>query len=140
MIDVDHFKRINDTHGHAAGDRVIAELGGILRAHSRIGDVACRHGGDEFAMVMLAAGLEDGVACADGWRKSFGAVSAAGTAAPAPAPPDHATGGAHTTLSAGVAEWTRAETAAELFARADAALYQAKHSGRNRVICAPPGP
>ena len=123
MIDIDHFKRVNDTHGHTIGDRMIAELGGILRAHSRVYDVACRYGGEEFAVVMLAAGLKDGVACADGWRQSFGAVAVpAGTST------------AQATLSAGVAEWTRDETAEELLARADSALYQAKRAGRNRII------
>lgn len=123
MIDIDHFKRVNDKHGHTIGDRMIAELGGILRTQSRVYDVACRYGGEEFAVVMLAAALKDGVACAEGWRDSFGAVSVpAGTTT------------VQATLSAGVAEWSRDETADELLARADSALYQAKRAGRNRVV------
>ena len=127
VLDIDHFKAVNDTHGHAVGDRVIAELGGILRGQSRVCDVACRYGGEEFAVVMLSAGLEDGLACADGWRRSFGAVSVpAGSTV------------ARATLSAGVAEAAPGETPEALFARADAALYRAKHAGRNRVLGAPP--
>jgi diguanylate cyclase (GGDEF)-like protein/PAS domain S-box-containing protein len=126
LIDIDHFKRVNDTHGHAVGDRVIAGLSKILREHSRVCDMACRYGGEEFVVVMTSAGLNDCAHCANAWRQNFGEMDVAARE-----------GVLQATFSAGVAEWIPGELAADLIARADAALYQAKNSGRNRVIGAP---
>jgi diguanylate cyclase (GGDEF)-like protein/PAS domain S-box-containing protein len=122
-IDLDHFKRVNDRYGHAAGDRLLAELGRILRAQTRAGDVACRYGGEEFVVVLLGATAWEGAQRAEGWRQSFaGARLPEGEAVVAG------------TLSAGVAEWVVDETGDQLFARADAALYKAKQAGRDRVV------
>jgi diguanylate cyclase (GGDEF)-like protein/PAS domain S-box-containing protein len=125
VIDIDFFKRINDRHGHTTGDKVLVELGRILRAQSRSGDVACRYGGEEFVVVLLGAGLGDGVRRAEGWRDSFRST----TVSDGP-------GLVRSTLSAGLAEWQPGESAEQLFARADAALYLAKDAGRDRVVAA----
>ena len=123
MIDIDNFKRINDLYGHAVGDAVLVKLGDILTSQSRVGDIACRYGGEEFAVMLLSATLEDGARIAEGWRQSFSSTTLrAGSAL------------VYCTISAGVAEWDRHESSAELLARADAALYTAKDAGRNHVV------
>lgn len=126
VIDLDHFKQVNDRHGHASGDRVLAEFGQLLRAGSRRGDVACRYGGEEFVVLLVGAALGDAVRRVDAWREAFRSlkVSIGETFVSA-------------TLSAGLAEWVRDEEPEALFARADAALYLAKAAGRNRVVTAP---
>ena len=123
MIDIDHFKGINDHYGHATGDEALVKLANILSSQSRVGDVVCRYGGDEFAVMLLSAKLEDGVHIAESWRQSFSstALNTSSTLI-------------YCTISVGVAEWIHGETASELFARADAALYLAKDNGRNRVV------
>jgi diguanylate cyclase (GGDEF)-like protein/PAS domain S-box-containing protein len=128
VIDIDHFKDINDGHSHATGDRVLVELARILRAQSRVGDVTCRYGGDEFVVALLGATLADGLRRAEGWRRSFraAAIEAGG-------------GSVHATLSASVAEWVPGESPADLLARADGALYVAKAAGRDRVVPAAAG-
>ena len=125
MLDLDHFKQVNDTHGHAVGDRLLAELGRILLEQMRSGDVACRYGGEEFAVVLLDADLEGGIARAEDWRSAFAAFRVPGDAGPV-----------GTTLSAGIAELRPDESAEGLLARADAALYDAKARGRDRVSIA----
>lgn len=125
MIDVDGFKQVNDGFGHAAGDRLLASLGRLLLARKRIGDLACRFGGDEFAVVLLGADLEVGRERAEGWRRSFGEQPAADGREEV-----------STTLSVGLAELARDESAHALLRRADSALYRAKQSGRNRVLAA----
>ncbi|KAB2962460.1 MAG: diguanylate cyclase [Thermoanaerobaculia bacterium] len=125
MIDLDHFKQVNDRQGHAVGDRLLAELGRLLLTQTRSEDVACRYGGEEFAVVLLGADLEAGVQRAESWRSRFEAVREL---------PDRDAGPA--TLSAGVAGARRGERAEQLLARADAALYRAKAEGRNRVVAA----
>jgi diguanylate cyclase (GGDEF)-like protein/PAS domain S-box-containing protein len=122
MIDLDHFKPVNDRHGHTVGDRLLAELGRLLLTQTRSGDVACRYGGDEFAVVLLGADLDAGLRRADSWRRSFEALREL---------PDD--GADPCTLSAGVARSRPGESAEQLLARADAALYQAKADGKNRV-------
>lgn len=127
ILDLDRFKELNDSRGHAAGDRVLAELGRLLLADSGAGDLACRYGGEEFAVVLTDATLADGVRRIDALRARFGALAIAG--------PDGPLGAR---FSAGVAQAEPGEQAAELFARADAALYVAKRGGRDRVLPALP--
>jgi diguanylate cyclase (GGDEF)-like protein/PAS domain S-box-containing protein len=71
MMDIDHFKSINDTYGHQAGDMVLIQLGALLNQYSRSSDIACRHGGDEFVVVMPSASPEDAHKRADEWRHLF---------------------------------------------------------------------
>jgi diguanylate cyclase (GGDEF)-like protein len=115
LIDLDHFKAYNDTHGHPAGDRLLRESAARWDARLRTTDLLSRYGGEEFAV--LLPGCRDGVAgaVADDLR----------TAMPAGA-----------TCSIGVAQWDGIESAEALVARVDAALYDAKDQGRDRVVVA----
>lgn len=125
ICDVDHFKKVNDTYGHAAGDRVLRALATLLRRRARKGDVVGRCGGEEFAIVLPGARGADGARVADDRRRTFGQLL-------------HATSGAsiRATFSAGVAELGPGMSAAELWDRADGALYEAKRAGRDRVVLA----
>jgi diguanylate cyclase (GGDEF)-like protein len=124
-IDLDHFKQVNDTHGHLVGDRVISEAGELLRANARAADIVARTGGEEF-MVLAPGTSIDGaqnlaMRIVEAFRRrSFGDGDARVTV----------------TVSAGVVSETVAEegVAEALRARADEALYAAKRSGRNRVV------
>lgn len=124
-IDLDHFKRINDTHGHLVGDRVIAETGELLRANARAGDLVARVGGEEFIVLApntsLAGAQHLALRIVEAFRRHTFA---------------EADGRFAVTVSVGVvAETIRDEGIAEdLRARADEALYAAKRSGRNRVV------
>ena len=121
MIDLDHFKRINDAHGHAAGDRVLAEFAARLRAAVRSADVPGRYGGEEFCVLLPGAGLEEACAAAERIRAAVCAQPLGGLAQAV-------------TVSVGVAGSPCSDrTLDDLLARADAALYQAKRNGRNRV-------
>ena len=112
LLDLDRFKAINDTHGHAAGDALLRELASALEAELRPGDVLARIGGDEFGLLLPGCSSQTAAAT----------VERLARAAPAP----------HT-FSAGVAEWDGAETHQRLVERADSALYAAKFSGRDQV-------
>jgi diguanylate cyclase (GGDEF)-like protein/PAS domain S-box-containing protein len=125
MLDLDHFKQFNDTFGHEAGDIVLRAVGSLLSKGTRVDDIACRYGGEEFVLILPSSNLENTQAHADQLRcaakelqlshlgRSLGIV----------------------TLSAGVAVFpTDGTTSAQLMEDADAALYKAKKSGRDRVI------
>ncbi|MDR6990339.1 GGDEF domain-containing protein [Luteimonas sp. 3794] len=125
MIDVDGFKAVNDVHGHAAGDRVLANIAARLRAAARDGDVVGRFGGDEFCMLLTGAGIDDATERAERVRAQIAA---------SPPTLDGAT--TAVTLSIGIAhvrEGREADLDA-LLATADRRLYLAKRAGRNRVI------
>lgn len=122
LIDLDHFKAVNDAHGHATGDEVLRRFAVILHDRLRQNDVAARWGGEEFAVIADGACLEQAFALAEQIRQ---AVEAA-RFLPA----------AQLTISIGLAELQGGEDAEQLFARADRALYEAKRAGRNCVIAA----
>jgi len=127
IIDLDHFKRVNDTYGHLTGDRVLASFGSLARRRLRSLDVVGRYGGEEFALVVTGVNANEAAALADRLREEFAAVE------------QHATDGApfHTTFSAGVAPLNDAyDSVEEWIAAADAALYRAKAHGRNQVATA----
>jgi diguanylate cyclase (GGDEF)-like protein len=131
VIDIDHFKKVNDTFGHPAGDAALRHTATLLHSHLRTGDQDARFGGEEFAVIVAGAdeagalhlaerirrGIEKGQLIFDGARLSV-------------------------TVSIGLAVWPRdGATGAELIAAADRALYAAKQAGRNRVtVAAPPPP
>jgi diguanylate cyclase (GGDEF)-like protein/PAS domain S-box-containing protein len=115
IMDLDHFKRYNDTHGHQGGDRLLKEAAAAWKATVRSTDLLARYGGEEFALLAPACPLEDVGFLADRLRSVV-------------------PGGA--TVSIGVAAWDGQETADELVARADAALYAAKEGGRDRYVIA----
>lgn len=126
MLDVDHFKRLNDEHGHAAGDAVLREVARRILLSVRASDVVFRYGGEEFLVLLPETGPEGTRAAA---AKLLDAVSGMPVAAGELLLP--------VTISAGVACWTEEmQTADELLAAADAALYQAKRDGRARAAVA----
>lgn len=123
FLDLDHFKLINDRHGHAIGDRCLATVGNILRRHVRASDLIARYGGEEFVLALEGAGHERSVAAAEELRR---AVEEEGRAIDGRA--------IGLTVSIGVADFRTGDSVADLLARADAALYRAKREGRNRVV------
>lgn len=128
MIDVDHFKQFNDTHGHEAGDAILREIGTLLKAAVRAADVAARYGGEEFTLLFPDAPLEDCVVRAEEIRARAQRLSV--TLQGKVIGP--------VTISVGVASSPRHGTAADgLLKAADEALYRAKDLGRNRVVTAP---
>jgi len=137
MIDVDHFKRINDQYGHLAGDTVLREVAQRIDAEMRISDTGARFGGDEFAMVLSQADIADG-------ERVAGRVLNAVRRAPIEIGSGSGAATATVTLSIGVAAahpgpgpHDYKALAEGLIAEADAALYRAKSAGRNRVATSP---
>lgn len=124
MIDLDHFKSINDKHGHAVGDAVLRDTATILRRHIRRSDIAVRYGGEEFMLVLFSNNLDGAQLVAERIRADVEAHDFAQNASPL-----------NVTISVGISTYPDggAASADELMRRADAALYQAKEAGRNMV-------
>jgi diguanylate cyclase (GGDEF)-like protein len=125
IADIDHFKLVNDVHGHPTGDKVIQQIGAVLSSIARSNDVAARIGGEEFALILPRSDLDSALSFAERLRRRV-----------ADEPFETGSDGAplSITTSVGVALFpTDADTASTLYARADAALYAAKRTGRNRV-------
>jgi len=119
LLDVDHFKRFNDTYGHAVGDVVLRTVANVVVAALRPGDAVARYGGEEFVVLLPATDLEGARLVAERVRERIATTELDDL------PSIH--------VSIGVAQVAAAEDAASLVARADARLYQAKQNGRNRV-------
>jgi diguanylate cyclase (GGDEF)-like protein len=123
ILDIDHFKRINDTHGHPGGDAVLRDIAAVLRQTTRAGDVLGRIGGEEFAVLMPETDTAQAERACERLRTAVAQHDVA-----------LATGGAtRVTVSTGVALLTQREDSDELVTRADKALYEAKAGGRNQV-------
>lgn len=122
FVDLDHFKKINDTRGHAGGDAVLVEAGRRIRACLRDGDIAGRWGGEEFVVVLRGVTPAEAAARAEQLRRAL-----------ADTPASHEGAAIPVTGSLGVASRGRGEATDAWIERADAACYQAKKSGRNRV-------
>jgi two-component system cell cycle response regulator len=123
LMDLDHFKTINDRYGHAAGDRALREFADRVRATTRDVDVMVRRGGDEFVLIMAGSGRESALAVAERIRAAMERTPDPGSRHAVVVP----------TVSIGVATWDGHETPEALEARADEAMYEAKLRGRNRV-------
>lgn len=146
VIDIDHFKRINDTHGHQQGDRVLQSIAAALAAHTREQDVAARYGGEEFAILLPNTSLTEAVTVAEKLRRACaglgsiglgGAAVGGATVGGATAGGAEFGGGAHRlTVSIGAATLQAGESATSLIGRADEALYASKARGRNCVTAA----
>jgi len=123
MVDVDHFKRINDTWGHPAGDSLLKSLAVLLQERFREGDIVCRYGGEEFLVLLPHTSIEICLPRADWLRQAFGNFRMS-----------YQDVEIRATLSIGLASYPEcANSPQTLIQMADAALYQAKHKGRNRV-------
>jgi diguanylate cyclase len=129
--DVDNFKRINDTHGHVIGDKVLAKVAEILREHLTGEDMAARLGGDEFVLFLPGKSLDDAATLAEKIRATASRTIITR--------PDGTQYVGAVTLSIGVAAGEPGDTLESLRHRADEALYEAKDAGRNRVALAPVG-
>jgi diguanylate cyclase (GGDEF)-like protein len=126
MADIDHFKTVNDTLGHAAGDRALALFAQLLRAHLRSEDLLARYGGEEFVMLLADTSIQEAAAILDRFRARLAEV----TNMQPPA----------LTASFGVVGAGSSDSLAGLVRRADAALYRAKEEGRDRVVIDDRGP
>lgn len=127
MIDADHFKRINDDHGHAAGDAVLKGLADTMRRALRDSDSVGRYGGEEFLVVLPMTDADQARIPLERIRAGVAAMHCEAL------PP-----AAGVTVSIGVAQWRADEDVDEAIRRADTAVYRAKHSGRNRIVCEVP--
>ncbi len=123
VFDLDHFKAVNDTHGHLAGDQVLTKVAGVTQAMVGDGDIAARFGGEEFACLLRDTDAERASEFAESLRLAIERNSAVA-------------GLSGVTASIGHATFSPGDTSLTLFAKADAALYEAKKAGRNRVCMA----
>lgn len=124
MIDIDHFKKVNDTYGHLAGDKVLGQLSNILKSVVHQGVIACRYGGEEFAMLIEVLPVKEVRQMAEKLRKTVEESAFV--------LPDGEN--IHMSVSIGIAYRHQAESENEIIRKADEALYRAKTQGRNRVV------
>ena len=127
LLDIDNFKHYNDSYGHPAGDKVLADLGEILLECIRRTDTAFRYGGEEFTVILPETKDEGAVMVAERIRERFEAEAFS------PEPNETI----HNTVSIGVAQYKPGEDLKSLVKRADTAMYDAKRQGKNRVILSP---
>jgi two-component system cell cycle response regulator len=131
LVDVDHFKEVNDTYGHPCGDRVLGSIAEVLQSSLRTGDAACRFGGEEFALLLVESGREEAALVALRVRERVAALQ-------------HMAGGVPLTRTVSLGLATSDDFSAAMLTResiveaADRALYAAKRGGRNRMCLAPP--
>jgi two-component system, cell cycle response regulator len=123
ILDIDHFKRINDTHGHDAGDLVLKGFAAELQRTVRVGDLVCRLGGEEFVVAMPGVDATHAARMAERARRTI-----ENTEFPIPAG-----GSVSITVSIGLADLRGEQDFTDLYRRADRALYRSKSAGRNRV-------
>jgi diguanylate cyclase (GGDEF)-like protein len=123
LLDIDHFKRVNDRHGHLAGDNVLRTVGQFLFQHLRRYDLLCRFGGEEFLACLPSTAMEEAVAIMDRLRKELAVLDVGNSD----------TGVLHLTVSVGVAALDPDMVLSKSIDHADEALYQAKGAGRDQV-------
>jgi diguanylate cyclase len=124
LIDLDHFKRINDTYGHAVGDRVLQTFASVAQACLRDGDILARYGGEEFVLLLPNTDVDQFSACCERLREAFAQAEPVGVLV------------SGISLSAGMTLLSANDALDEALLRADQALYRAKHDGRNRCAAA----
>jgi diguanylate cyclase (GGDEF)-like protein len=120
VVDIDHFKKINDTYGHQVGDDILIQVSGIIRSSIRDSDIAARWGGEELAIYLPLLGLEKTERVAERIRQRVETET-----------------NPQVTVSCGISEWRLADekvSVESLFYKADMALYEAKHQGRNCIV------
>jgi diguanylate cyclase (GGDEF)-like protein len=124
MVDIDHFKMVNDTFGHAGGDKVLCEVASLLKSSVRVYDTVARYGGEEFVLLLPGASLDPTAVVAERIRRSVGNT-----------PFEIGQAQVHLTISLGISNFPihHAKSKEELVKMADLALYDAKRGGRNRV-------
>ena len=125
ILDIDHFKQVNDRYGHQAGDVALQAFASLVQSAIRGNDILARWGGEEFVILLTETNLSEGLICLERIRTQV-------------ADAEIAAGGAFLklTVSIGVTQYCRGETIEKATARADAALYSAKAQGRNQIVCA----
>jgi len=123
VLDVDNFKKLNDTHGHAAGDAALVHLAKVIKHTVRPTDVIARYGGEEFIIILTETGLDEAVKVTGRLQRELTKRFFL-----------HNNERLLITFSAGVAEYRPGDTDESLFQRADKAMYQAKVQGKNRVV------
>jgi diguanylate cyclase (GGDEF)-like protein len=128
MFDIDEFKKVNDTHGHYAGDVVIKKLADIARKNTRGSDLVGRYGGDEFMVLITSTTEGQAISSAEHLREKISTTDIAIPGTPVPV---------RITISGGLALFpTHGQSTTDLFRSADEALYESKHHGRNRILVA----
>lgn len=132
MTDIDHFKKFNDTYGHQTGDQVLRLVALAVKQNVKGQDIACRYGGEEFAVLLPRTGVDSSAIVAEHIREAVFSKELV----------KRSTGEnlGRITISIGVAQWRPGDTTNSIVERADACLYAAKHGGRNQVRCEDPGP
>ncbi|KZL91511.1 histidine kinase N-terminal 7TM domain-containing diguanylate cyclase [Clostridium magnum] len=121
LLDIDNFKKINDTFGHSVGDIILKRISSIIKTMVTVDDISARYGGEEFALILTNKTLEQSLALLESIRKAIQDES-------------HIELNSNVTVSVGVHEYYKGEPKEELFNKADEALYKAKHSGKNKIV------
>jgi diguanylate cyclase (GGDEF)-like protein len=124
LMDLDHFKEINDTYGHQAGDQALVAVSNVIASHTRQSDIACRYGGEEFMVIMPEVGLDNAQQRAEYFRKSIADLEIESNGKVI-----------RLTISIGIAIFlTHATDSDKILSMADEAMYKAKQSGRNKIV------
>ncbi|ADH98578.1 GGDEF domain-containing protein [Salisediminibacterium selenitireducens] len=121
MLDIDNFKQVNDTYGHAVGDKILERIAGIIQANVDANDIASRYGGEEFGVLFTDCSFETALHVVETIRLEIERL------------PHEEMGGRNVTVSIGLVEYTDEEQAPVLFEKADTLLYLAKKNGKNRI-------
>jgi diguanylate cyclase (GGDEF)-like protein len=133
LLDIDNFRRINDSHGHAAGDVILVSVSNVIMAGLRSTDVVARYGGEEFALLLVEAGVEEASIIAARMREQI-ATQAFTIGGDVPDEAQRSAVNVNVTVSIGMAQLGDKDNMDTLVKRADTALERAKRSGRNQVV------